>query len=298
MRDIPGPLPALVVLTAFFALAGMDAVIKYLTDSFHVGHIVAFRYWFGALVALPFFLAARGPRFSAEILGQSSIRAILVTMAAYCFFYALSIIPLAEATALAFTAPLFVVLFARLILKEPIPSVAVISVGIGLAGVLVMIWDDLGNDDGLSGELLGAGLVLAAALGYSLVMVLTRLHSVRAAPAVMVFSQTIVAAFITLPLLFMTWQLMDTRELALFALVGVLGSTAHLGLAWAFSSANAARLSPLEYSVLPWAVVFGYLFFAEIPEVDTLIGAVMIVAACLLVVYWQARSMRSAKQSA
>jgi len=283
MRNIPGPLPAAAVLIAYLGLTIMDALIKDLTGRFHVGHIVALRYWFGAVIVLPFFWRAAAPRITVSILRQSAARAVLITFAAACFFTALSIIPLGQATALGFTSPLFVVLFAGAILKEPITPTVVVSLFLGLAGVVVMVWRDLVHMQLGGSSVLGAGLVLAAAFGYAMVMVLTRLHSVKAEVGVMVFCQTITAGLFTLPVLYLTWTPMTWVDLLVFALVGAIGSLSHLGLAWAFSRANAARLGPLEYSVLPWAVLFGYLFFAEVPQIETLIGALMIVSACFLV---------------
>lgn len=293
MRNISGPLPAIAVLLAYFGLTLMDAVIKDLTDRFHVGQIVAFRYWFGAAAALPFFLRSNPRQVTVQVVRQSAVRAVLISIAAACFFFALSIIPLAEATAVAFTSPLFVVVFAALILREPITPVAILSLLLGLTGVAVMVWDDLATFEIGSVSVLGAGLVLIAALGYAMVMVLTRLHSARAEPAVLVFCQTLSAAVITLPVLVMTWRPVLAADVGLFALVGALGSLSYFGLAWAFSRANAARLGPLEYSVLPWAILFGYAFFGEIPRLETLFGAALIVSACVLVLLHQ-RGNRSA----
>lgn len=287
MRNISGPLPAVAVLMAFFGLTLMDAVIKDLTDRFNVGHIVAFRYWFGAAAALPFFLRSNPSQVTLPVIRQSAARAVLITIAAACFFFALSIIPLAEATAVAFTSPLFVVIFAALILREPITRVALLSLLLGLTGVAVMVWEDLAVFEVGSTAIFGAGLVLVAALGYAMVMVLTRLHSVRADPAVLVFCQTLSAAVITLPVLAMTWRPVSLEDVGWFALVGTLGSVSYFGLAWAFSRANAARLGPLEYSVLPWAILFGYVFFDEIPRLETLFGAALIVSACALILLRQ-----------
>lgn len=287
MRNISGPLPAVAVLVAYFGLTLMDAVIKDLTDRFHVGQIVAFRYWFGAVAAAPFFLRSNPGQVTVGIVRDSAVRAILISIAAACFFFALSIIPLAEATAVAFTSPLFVVVFAALILREQVTPVAALSIGLGLAGVAVMVWDDLVTFEVGSVAILGAGLVLVAALGYAMVMVLTRLHSARADPAVLVFCQTVSAAVVTLPVLVMTWRPVTLDDVGLFALVGTLGSVSYFALAWAFSRANAARLSPLEYSVLPWAILFGYMFFGEVPRLETLLGAVLIVSACVLILMHQ-----------
>lgn len=293
MRNISGPLPAIAVLMAYFGLTLMDAVIKDLTDRFHVGQIVAFRYWFGAAAALPFFLRSNPGQVTVPVIRQSAARAVLISLAAACFFFALSIIPLAEATAVAFTSPLFVVVFAALILREPITPVAILSLLLGLTGVSVMVWEDLATFEVGSVAVLGAGLVLLAALGYAMVMVLTRLHSARADPAVLVFCQTLSAAVITLPVLAMTWRPVSLEDVGLFALVGTLGSVSYFGLAWAFSRANAARLGPLEYSVLPWAILFGYVFFGEIPRLETLFGAALIVSACVLVLLHQRGSRQA-----
>ena len=289
MRNVSGPLPAIAVLVAYLGLTGMDAIIKELTASFHIGQIVALRYLFGALVALPFFVASQPPRISGPILRAGFLRAIFIIVAAGSFFYAISIMPLAEATALAFTAPLFVILFARLLLQEPVPAVAVVSIMLGFAGVVVMLQRELAIMDLSSVSVIGAGFVLIAAICYSLVMVLTRLHSLHAEPGVLVFAQTMIAGLLALPFLILTWREMDWTDTALFFIVGLLGSLCHFALAWAFSSANAARLSPLEYSVLPWAVIFGFVFFDEIPRPETLVGGVMIVGACLLVLWRQNR---------
>lgn len=289
MRNVAGPLPALAMLAAYFGLSLMDALIKGLTDSFHVGHIVALRYCFGALAAAPFLLLGARSLGSPEVVKASCLRAACVVLAAGTFFYALSVIPLAQATALAFTAPLFLVVFARLILGEPIPTIAILSIFVGFAGVMVMVYRDVSGASLDTASLLGAGCVLIAAVSYALVMVLTRLHSVSAEPAVMVFTQTVIAGLMTLPFLVLTFRPMGWSDVALFAVVGVLGSTAHLGIAWAFSRANAARLGPLEYSVLPWAVLFGYLLYSEVPRLETLVGGAMIVAACLLIFLRQLR---------
>lgn len=290
MRDDAGPMPAAAVLLAYFALSLMDAMIKALSDSFSVGQIVALRYCFGAGAALPFLWVADRPRLDAAILGASGVRAVVIVIAAGSFFYALSVVPLAEATALAFTAPLFLVIFARLILGERIPPVAVVSIAIGFAGVVVMVLPRLSGPGSAATSVAGAACVLLAALCYALLMVLTRLHSTRAGAANMVFAQTAIAAVLTAPLLLVVWRPMALGDLFAFATVGLLGSLSHLGLAWGFSRANAARLSPLEYSVLPWAIVFGFLFFAEIPTVNTLLGAVMIVAACMLILLRQLKA--------
>ncbi len=272
--------PMLAVVLALAVLSAMDAAIKGVGTDVAVTQIVFMRYVAGMIVGLPVFLMTGPHVITRRTLTTNGLRAAVMLVAAWTFFYAITRLPLVEAVTLAFTAPLFIVLIARVVLGEPVRSRAVLAILIGLAGVLLVVSGDIGDGGRRVLTWAGVAAALVSAVAYAFGTVLLRKHSATSTIPVMVFSQAAIASVLMLPLGLYTWQPVETLLLVWFAMIGLLGTTGHLLMAWGFSRANAGRLAPLEYSAFLWALVFGWAFFGEIPALATYAGAAAIVVGC------------------
>lgn len=285
------------VLIAIAILTFMDAGIKHLTTTFGTPQILVMRYTAGFLVASLVLgvLIWRGtvgwPGMGA--VHRSFQRSLLITIVAGAFFYSLSVIPLADATAIAFTAPLYIALLGWLILKEPVSPRSWAAIVIGLVGVVVISSEAWATDDALTGALSGYVAAAIASLGYASALVLTRLHAASDPVPTMITLQTGFSALFALPLLGLTlaglavdgrpFVTPDSGALWLALGIGLLGTTGHLFMAWGFKHAPAAKLGPMEYTSLIWAALYGFFLFGEVPGWRLLVGCVFIVAGTWIV---------------
>nr|WP_306265140.1 DMT family transporter [Pararhizobium sp. IMCC3301] len=279
---------------AIFSLSLLDAGIKAASADLQTWQIVVMRYGFGWLFATAYFLLLarrtslkdRMARLlSRQVLATSLLRSVFVVLTASCFFFALSQLPLARTVTIVFSAPLFMVLFSRLILGEPIPAAALAAIAFGFGGVLVIFGDALFQP--LAGALIPMASALLASIFYALSIVLSRKHTAHTQPEEMVMLQSGFALVLALPFGFLPLPQMnlvvpDLQILLMFSGIGFLGTAGHLMIVWALKRESASRLGPIEYTNLIWAVIFGFLFFQELPSLHTLAGAVLVVLACLV----------------
>jgi S-adenosylmethionine uptake transporter len=274
--------PIVLVVVADGLLSLMDALIKLLTARYPTFQIVWLRFSFG-LVGATVLLAFMRPGWPGrETVIFNGTRSLLVVVVATTFFYALSVLPLAEAIALSFVSPLFMVLFGVLLLGERIDSRIGIAIAAGLAGMLLIAGTRIGDASYSQSAWLGALAAVTSAMAYGLVMVLLRARATRDPLPTIVFFQNLGPCLIlALPAAYV-WTPLSGQDLALFAGIGAIGVAGHYLLARAFAGAEAARLAPITYVSLVWATLFGYLFFSEWPTASALAGAALIVAGTLL----------------
>ncbi len=277
---------ALEALVAVAILSMMDALIKGASARVPVIEIAFLRFAFGSLTILAVAAVARPLLPTRETVLVNGIRALLIVFTAVCFFYALSVLPLAETMALAFLAPVFIALFGALILKESLDLRIGIALVAGFAGVAVIVFGKSGGagagEPASDQALWGALAALASAVTYALAMVLLRARATRDSLVVIVALQNLVPALILIVPAALVWTRPAPGDWAILALIGALGAIGHLLLARAFSKAEAARLAPLDYTSMIWAIAFGYFFFAEVPTLRTFLGAGLIIGGALV----------------
>jgi drug/metabolite transporter (DMT)-like permease len=263
-------------------LSVMDALIKGVSARVPVLEIVFLRFLFGSLTALIVIAWVRPAFPTRETILANGVRALLIVFTAVCFFYALSVLPLAETMALAFLAPVFIAAFGALILREAIDARVLVALVAGFGGVLVIVYGkaEMGTLD--DGAILGALAALASAVTYALAMVLLRARARKDSLVVIVSLQNIVPALILIAPAGFVWITPSAFDWGILAAIGILGVAGHLLLARAFSRAEAAKLAPLDYTSMLWAVLFGYVFFAEVPTPYTFGGAGLIILGALV----------------
>lgn len=271
------------VLAGEGVLTFMDAIIKGLTARYPTFEIAFLRFAFGAPFAIAFFVWSGAALPTRDALRFHSLRAILVVVTASAFFYSLSVLPIAEAMALSFVSPLFVVLFGVMLLKERFTSSIGFALAAGLAGMLVIVSGKLGGGTYTTDTIYGAAAVLLSAVTYAMVVVLLRMRAQVDPIPVIVVLQNVLPALILAPLALLVWTPLALDDAWQFLLVGALGVAGHTCLAEAFKRAEAAALAPLHYTVLVWGILWGWVFFREVPGTMTLLGAALIVVATLIV---------------
>jgi drug/metabolite transporter (DMT)-like permease len=279
-------------LASVLLFAVMSALIRGFGDKVPVGQVVFFRSAF-AIVPVVILYAARRELVTAlrtEHPGGHLARGIISVVGMFLSFAALARLPLVDATAISFAAPLITVALAALILKEQVRAYRWTAVAVGFLGVIVMLTPYLDLGDAVAtGPAIGALLALLAAFCNSGTAIQTRRLTVTETTTAIVFyfsSFCAIAGLLTLPF---GWHLPTELELAKLVGIGVLAGVAHILLTEGYRFAPASLLAPFEYTAMVWAFVLGYAMFGETPTPAVVLGAVIIAASGLFVIWREHR---------
>ena len=263
-------------------LAVMDATVKDVAGRYPTFEVAFLRYLAGLAVIGVVVAWARPGWPSRELIVANGLRSILGAVMAVTFFFALSVLPLAETVALTFLSPAFLAIFGGVFLHEKLSPRIGIALGIGFVGVLVIVGGKLGEGTYGPLALLGAAAALVSAVIYALSLVLLRARArTDAIPLIVLVLHMGACALLLGPALWV-WRTPDWRDAGIFAATGLLGTGGHLLLANAFARSQAAKLAPYEYTALIWAAILGFAVFGEVPGLATIIGALFIVASALM----------------
>ncbi|MFS0738164.1 DMT family transporter [Sphingomonas sp. 1P06PA] len=276
--------PAIAFIVACLGIAlfsTMDAVMKGLVLAIGAWNTMFWRSLIGVpLSAMAFALG--GPRWPARsVLRVHVERGLVSTVMALLFFWGLARVPMAQAIALTFIAPIIALFLAGWALGERIGRSAILGTALAFAGVLLIVGAqaraDLGPD-----ALAGTVAILLSACCYAWNIILMRRQALVAKPAEIAFAQNLVvtialacaAPWLAMPPAATHWPAL------LLAAVLALGSLFLLG--WAYARAEASYLAPVEYSAFLWASLFGWLVFGERVGLWTAGGAALIIAGCIV----------------
>lgn len=279
-------------LAALVAFVLMDCAIKASVQTLPLAVVLWARFAFHvAFVAMLLALMRRRvpPRTRAPKL--QAVRSLCLGLANLCFSAALIHIPLAEAVAIGFVSPLITTLLAARMLGEAVGWRRWLGIAVGFAGVLVIIRPGLGVTHP------AALLVLGTAALFAAYQVLTRRLAGVDDAATTIFHTGVAAGIVTTLVAPFAWAWPTATEWAMLALIGAIGGGGHFLLIQAFQRAPASLLAPFAYSQMIWAVLAGWVFFAELPDLPAALGG-MIVAAGGLFVIWsesRARAVASAR---
>jgi len=279
------------ILLMFIALGLftlMDTIGKYLSRWYPVPGIVWARYAINLLILLGF-LAWRGElRYVRTARPAIQIaRGLLLGSATVLYFTALSHMPLADASAIAFVLPLFVAVAAVPMLGERLHAPRLIAILAGLAGALVIV------RPGSAAFTAYALLPLGMALLNALYQILTRKVAGVEPALTSLFYGSLVGAVVFAPVLPFAWLTpQDPWHWALLLLLGLLATVGHFILIRAFEYAPATLLAPFVYTQLLWTLLVGFLVFGDFPDGQSLTGMAIIVGAGLYLVARQRLTVR------
>lgn len=297
---------------AMFAFTTQDMAIKWLSGDYALHQIVFFR----AVVAITLTLAVLVPLEGGYKILRSRrlplhfLRAFMVVIANMTFFTGLAVLPLGEATAIFFVAPLLITALSVPFLRERVGPHRWFAVFAGLCGVIVML------QPGGQGFQAAALLPLAAAFAYAMLNILTRKIGVAEKASTMAFyiqiSFIAVSAAIGLafgkgtyaspdrPLLdflLRAWIWPPMDDLAIMTVVGLLNGVGGYLISQGYRVAEAGLLAPFEYIALPLAVFWGVLIWGDWPAITTWIGILLIAGGGLYVFYRETRGAKVRKRS-
>jgi S-adenosylmethionine uptake transporter len=282
-RVVQRPLHAFAVaLAAIAVLSIMDAVMKHLVLTIGIISVSIWRSLANLLIAGALYLPLRVGLPSRATLRIHVARGVVMTVMALLFFWGIGKVPLAQAIALTFIAPLIALLLAALFLHEQIGRRSIAGSLAAFAGVIVIVLGQARAE--LGGEvLLGSAAIIASALCYAVNIVMMRHQALAARPFEINFFQSLTVGvlwFAAIPFVGMPqWPAGQAAWVIIASLMSTAGA---LLFAWAYARAEASYLAVTEYSAFLWASALGWLVFQERVSLYTIAGAALIVGGCLI----------------
>ncbi len=274
-------------LGATFLFTLMGALIRYVGDRIPIGEQV-FARSFLALIPLLIMLVWRRELKSALRMNSPArhlTRSLTGIVAMVLLFLGLARLPLADSTAISFVTPLFAVALAAIFLGEVVRLRRWSAVVVGFIGVLVMLSPHLGEAAMTSSSAIGALLTLFGAFFAAAAMTQVRAMTSTETTASLVFSFQMFAAICGLLMFPWTWIVPSQGDALALLGVGVFGGVAQILLTESYRHAPASVVAPFSYTAMIWAVVLGYFMFGELPSAIVLVGAAIVVAAGMFVIF-------------
>ena len=281
---------ALWMLASAVTFTLMTSLIKFLGDDYSPALQTFYRQAAGLIVLAPLILRDPVRAFATTRPGILLFRSLAGTLGMILAFWAYQEMHLAEANALSFTRTLWIVPLAVFVLGEKIGPWRLGATFVGFIGVLIMLQPSIAN---------AVGWPAAAALGSAALFamtvtgmkMMTRDHSVT---VLMVWS-AVLGFVLAIPYAVLEWRWPEPLDLALLAAMGVLGLVTQLAYIKGMALGDAAAMAPIDYTRLVFAILFGLVFFHEVPNWITMLGALIVIGSTLVITL---RELRSNKEPA
>ena len=269
-------------MAAILVISVVDTICKLFTKELHAIQIV-WGYFIGINLTLWAFFFFKGEKLSKLMITDRPILQILRPAFLVCsissLFVGLTYLPLAEATAIGFVAPLFITILSVPILKEKVGIHRWTAILIGFTGVIIII-----RPGGEFWQFVSI-MPLLGAIFFALFQIFTRLLSGTEKTFTTLFYTGLGGLGWSSILVPFVWVVPSQIHILVFLAIGTLGALAHLCMINAFDFAEASLLAPFNYTKLLWVTVFGYWVFDDIPSLDMWVGSGVIVSAGLYVLY-------------
>lgn len=266
-------------------LALMDAFMKEAALAAGAYSATVLRSLIGAAIISPFWIGQRSGWPSRATLKLHIERGVISAFMALSFFFAITTMPLAEAIAISFVAPIVALYFARVFLGEAIRREAILASVMGFAGTLVIVGGQIGLGQSSARPVSDDFAYGLAAMGFSALLyaynfVVIRKQSQVAGPVEIATFHSGVGGVVLLLFAPFFWVTPGSETLVSVFAAGALTVAGAMAIAWAYARAETQALVPIEYTGFLWASLFGWLFFREAVTLPTLFGAALIVAGC------------------
>ena len=265
------------MVVAALGFTCVPVTVRYLVERLPVVEIILLRNLVALLPALPMLLRS-GPRaFRTSQLSGHAIRALLIYGALLSYFWGITVVPLADATAIQFLIPIFAALGGVLLLREEVTPARVLAAGAGLAGALLVI------QPGVHLVGLHTLAIVVSAVFYAGSWLMVKRLSRRDSPSVIVVYLNLLSLPLSLLPALSQWTPLVTADLLPLLILGLGGWIAHYAQARAFGYGDVSALAPLDFLRLPLIALAAYLVFDQVPRGTVWLGgAVIIVAATYL----------------
>lgn len=267
----PAPLraAAFAILSALF-FSCMSALIRHAGSELHPFEVVFFRNLLALAFMVPWLVGAGVATMRTQRFGGHLLRAAFSLGGMMCGFTAVTLIPITEATALGFTAPLFSTLGAAVILGETVRLRRWTAILVGFAGTMIVLRPGI---EGLSiGSLLAIGNAAFAAASILVVKSLSRTEK----PEVIVTYMTLILTPLSLVPALFVWQWPSLEMLAWLTVLAACGTVGHIFMTRAFATADVTVVLPFDFAKLPFTALIAFTVFGEVPTIWTWIGGAVI----------------------
>ena len=291
MRPLRGIILKLCSVLVFIV---MSSLIKTTAQHVPAGQAVFFRSLFAIPVIVVWLALRKELRTGFQTPNPAGHvwRGLMGTLAMGFGFAGLAYLPLPEVTAIGYTAPLLVVVFAAMFLGEEVRLFRIASVALGLVGVMIVLSPRLTVVSGETAshrEAFGAMLVLAGAVFAALAQVFVRKLVRTEATGTIVFYFSLTATVLSLATLPFGWVVPTPVESMTLIAAGLLGGVGQTLLTSSYRHADASLVAPFDYASMLFALLIGYFVFEEVPTVTMLTGAALVVTAGILIIWRERR---------
>ena len=278
---------AILMVLAAFGFSGMNALVRLAAGELHPFQVAFLRFFFGACFLVPWLIRLGGWRSQRP--GLHILRACVTTATALLWFSSLSLLPLAHAVSLNFTAPLFATIGAALFLGETVRVRRWTATAIGFAGVLIIVRPGIAEmTPAMALPLLAAATMTISVL---FLKVLTRTDS---APTILLYMNVLPLPFLLVFASFV-WQPPSLFAWGIAVAMGALGVLSHFFFTRAFSVADASYVIPFDYLRLPFIAVIAFFAFGEVSDLWTWVGAGVIAGSAIYIAQREATLAKQAR---
>ncbi len=270
------------MLLAALGFSFMNVLIRASAEELHAFQIAFFRNLFGLVFMLPWLFKYGYRSFKTERLKLFIIRAVLGLISMFCYFWGITVLPLAKAVALSFTVPLFVTIGAALVLKETVNWRRWAAVLVGFIGTLIILRPTVDGDLFASLVVVGSSVTMAAS-----VLIIKSLSRTEDANVIVMYMVLLMTP-LSLPVAISVWQWPSMEIWVLVVLMGFLGSFAHLMFTMSLKMSDVTVVMPFDFARLPFIVVLAWVFFDQSVDRWTVIGAVTVFASGIYIAHREA----------
>jgi drug/metabolite transporter (DMT)-like permease len=274
---------------AFFA--AMTGLVRHAADTgMHPWEVAFFRNFFSLMVMVPWILKAGAAGLRTARLPLYTLRAAVGMFSMLAWFWSVALLPITEATALGFTAPFFTTILAAFVLGEVVRLRRWTAVLVGFAGAIIILRPG-------SGEVaaFGAAVALFAAATQAASTIMIKTLARTESPTAIVAYMTIYLTPMSLVPAVFVWTWPSWEQLMWLAMVGAVGTLAHLCFTRALSMAEASAIVPLDFARLVFVAIIGIVVFDQVPSIWTWIGAAVIFGSGVYVIRREAIAAREGR---
>jgi S-adenosylmethionine uptake transporter len=274
----------LLMLFGFVCYSTSDMLAKVLTQSMNPLQVAWLRQ-LGLLAGVLVLLSVRGPQLLRSRHPWLQLgRGLTVVVAATTFLTSIAYVPLADATAVTFVAPFMVTALAAVFLHEQVGLKRWIAVCLGFAGTMIII------RPGMNAFHPAIFLSLLSAAAFAIRQIISRqLSGTDSLVTTVAYTALTAAVILSLPLPFVWRNPADAGQLMMMIAIALVASCGELSMIRALDIGEAVVLSPLQYTLMIWSTIWGFLVFAELPDAWTFAGAAVIVASGIYSIYRETR---------
>ncbi|MBN9676002.1 DMT family transporter [Salipiger bermudensis] len=272
-------------ITSVILFVIMSSLIK-AADSVPTGEAVFFRSFF-ALPVIIGWLLWRGDMATGLRAKKPSLHVLrgIVGVSAMGFnFAALTLLPLPEVTALGYAAPLLTVIFGAILLGEQVRLFRLSAVAMGIFGVGLVMWPLLTVSEMNDTVLLGIGFVMASAVLRALVQIHIRRMVQTEQTSAIVFYFTMTSTVLSMLTIPFGWVMPSGPETLMLIAAGLIGGVAQICITSAYRGAEAGLLAPFDYASILFAILIGYVVFAEVPTALMLLGSAVVISSGVAII--------------